>query len=57
MAFVHEHDEPVWVALVQRLRAISDQYGLDSELGWLTALAADQIVADNQTIERLHTEC
>lgn len=46
-------DDPAWVVLVQRLRAVSEQYGSDSEVGWLINLAADQIVSDNQRLTRL----
>lgn len=46
-------DDPAWVVLVQRLRAIAEQYGPETEAGWLAAIAADQIVSDNQTIARL----
>lgn len=53
MTIIDEHDEPVWVALVHRLRSLAEQHGADSETGWLVSLAADQIVADNQQIERL----
>lgn len=45
-----DYDEPYWVTLVQRLRALSDEYGPNSEVGWLTSLAADLIVADHQII-------
>jgi hypothetical protein len=48
-----EHDEPTWVTLVHRLRSIGEQYGQDTEVGWLVNLAADQIVNDNQKIARL----
>jgi len=46
------HDDPAWVILVQRLRAAAEQYGQDSEVGWLVSIAADQIVADNQRLAR-----
>jgi hypothetical protein len=50
---IDDHDDPTWVALVQRLRSLAEQHGADSETGWLVLLAADQIVSDNQHIERL----